>query len=69
MPNYIHCILIVDNDYINKREDARPSPTVSDIICSFKLKFLCFFNFLNILNFYIFTFSKLITTEKEIIYF
>ena len=33
MPNHIHGILV-----INKREDARPSPTISDIICSFKSK-------------------------------
>ncbi|MFH1440713.1 MAG: transposase [Candidatus Omnitrophota bacterium] len=33
MPNHIHGILI-----INKREDARPSPTIFDIICSFKSK-------------------------------
>ena len=35
MPNHIHGILIVNNQ---KREDARPSPTVSDVICSFKSK-------------------------------
>ncbi|MFA7114394.1 MAG: hypothetical protein WC214_02900, partial [Candidatus Omnitrophota bacterium] len=38
MPNHIHGILIINNNCIDKREDARPSPTISDIICSFKLK-------------------------------
>ncbi len=33
MPNHIHGILIID-----KREDARPSPTISDIMCAFKSK-------------------------------
>ena len=33
MPNYIHGILIV-----NKRADARPAPTISEIICAFKSK-------------------------------
>ena len=36
MPNHIHGIIIVNNQI---REDARPSPTVSDIICSFKSKY------------------------------
>jgi len=42
MPNHIHGILIINNinynERTNLREDARPSPTVSDIICSFKSK-------------------------------
>ena len=33
MPNHIHCILI-----INKREGASPSPTIPQIIRSFKSK-------------------------------
>ena len=36
MPNHIHGILII-NEYGN-RADARPAPTLSDIICSFKSK-------------------------------
>ena len=42
MPNHIHGILIINNINYNKRtdlrEDARPSPTIIDIICSFKSK-------------------------------
>jgi len=33
MPNHIHGILVIDNNGIDKREDERPSPTISDIIC------------------------------------
>ncbi|MBU4305803.1 MAG: transposase [Candidatus Omnitrophica bacterium] len=36
MPNHIHGIMIINN--IDKREEASPSPTISDIICSFKSK-------------------------------
>jgi len=36
MPNHIHGILILNNP--GKRAGARPAPTVSDIICSFKSK-------------------------------
>ena len=36
MPNHIHGILI-----INKREGASPSPTIFQIICSFKSKSAC----------------------------
>ena len=38
MSNHVHGILIIKNNDNNKREDARPSPTLSDIICSFKSK-------------------------------
>ena len=37
MPNHLHGILII-NKREELREDARPSPTISDIICSFKSK-------------------------------
>ena len=37
MPNHIHGIVIVDNS-VSLRADARPAPTVSDIVCSFKSK-------------------------------
>ncbi|MCB4790753.1 MAG: transposase [Elusimicrobia bacterium] len=37
MPNHIHGIIIVDNS-VSLRADARPAPTVSDIVCSFKSK-------------------------------
>ncbi|MCB4791165.1 MAG: transposase [Elusimicrobia bacterium] len=37
MPNHIHGIIIVDNSVL-LRADARPAPTVSDIVCSFKSK-------------------------------
>ncbi|MFH1459143.1 MAG: transposase [Candidatus Omnitrophota bacterium] len=44
MPNHIHGILI-----INKlREEASPSPTISDIICYFKSK--CTNEYLNHIN-------------------
>ena len=36
MPNHIHGILVIHNQ-IN-RADARPAPTIPDIICSFKSK-------------------------------
>jgi putative transposase len=36
MPNHIHGILIIDNPTVVAGEDARPSPTLSDVICSFK---------------------------------
>ncbi len=38
MPNHIHGILIVNKNDINKREGASPSPTISNIIGSFKSK-------------------------------
>ena len=38
MPNHLHGILVVDKNDINKRADARPAPTISDIVCSFKSK-------------------------------
>ncbi len=44
MPNHIHGILIINNNEINKRADARPAPTISDIICAFKSK--CAFKYL-----------------------
>jgi putative transposase len=34
MPNHVHGIIIINQK--NKRADARPAPTLSDIICSFK---------------------------------
>jgi len=34
MPNHIHGIIVIHQTL--KRADARPAPTVSDIICSFK---------------------------------
>ena len=36
MPNHIHGILKINNH--DQREDARPSPTIVDVICSFKSK-------------------------------
>lgn len=33
MPNHIHGIIVINR---KKREDTRPSPTITDIICSFK---------------------------------
>ncbi len=33
MPNHVHGIIVIN---AKKRADARPAPTVSDIICSFK---------------------------------
>jgi len=42
MPNHIHGILVIhnqmDREGTRPKEDARPSPTISDIICSFKSK-------------------------------
>ena len=44
MPNHIHGILI-----INKlREEASPSPTISELICSFKSK--CSIEYLNFIK-------------------
>jgi putative transposase len=34
MPNHIHGIIVIN--HTKKRADARPAPTISDIICSFK---------------------------------
>ena len=41
MPNHFHGILVVDSgieraDVQDRRADARPAPTVSDVVCSFK---------------------------------
>ena len=37
MPNHIHGILIINE--CGNRADARPAPTLSDVICSFKSKY------------------------------
>ena len=34
MPNHIHGIIIISRN--NKKVDARPTPTVSDVVCAFK---------------------------------
>jgi len=44
--NHIHCILIIN--YIDKREETSHSPTLPDIICSFKSK--CTNKYLNYLK-------------------
>lgn len=36
MPDHIHAIIIIDN--LQDRADARPAPTLSDVVCSFKSK-------------------------------
>jgi putative transposase len=36
MPNHLHGIIVINEP--TKRADARPAPTVSEIICSFKSK-------------------------------
>ncbi|MFH1460686.1 MAG: transposase [Candidatus Omnitrophota bacterium] len=43
MPNHVHCII-----KINKREEASPSPTISELICSFKSK--CSIEYLNFIK-------------------
>ncbi|MFH1441333.1 MAG: transposase [Candidatus Omnitrophota bacterium] len=48
MPNHIHGILVINNNGINNREETSPSPTVFDIICSFKSK--CSMEYLNYLK-------------------
>ncbi len=48
MPNHIHCILIINDIDIDKREETSPSPTLPDIICSFKSK--CTNKYLNYLK-------------------
>jgi putative transposase len=35
MPNHFHGIIQIKKGH-SRREDARPSPTISDIMCSFK---------------------------------
>ena len=51
MPNHIHGILIVNpqrREDARPWEDARPSPTVSDVICSFKSK--CTVEYIGLIN-------------------